>query len=212
MFHPPIRVVLAAALASCLLPLTAHAASTTVTFTGGVSGVDPLGQAYDTTVGPYQSSGIPSSGPNAFYIPTFGETASTNGGNWATYNGNGLADARSFTFTYTGTQPLAFNLGFDTGFSQDDGTGAWNTQVLSANTIRFTAPGAGLKAGTQFDFIVGFVDPATGSPYTLAIDPGAFSFSATWSDAVPEPATWSMMIVGLGLLGGALRQRKAVLA
>ena len=26
---------------------------------------------------------------------------------------------------------------------------------------------------------------------------------------VPEPATWAMMILGFGLIGGALRQRQA---
>lgn len=28
--------------------------------------------------------------------------------------------------------------------------------------------------------------------------------------AVPEPATWAMFIIGLGLIGGAMRQRKAI--
>lgn len=40
------------------------------------------------------------------------------------------------------------------------------------------------------------------TPYLTAASP----------DAVPEPATWTTMILGFGLLGGARRRRRAVLA
>ncbi|WP_404711638.1 PEPxxWA-CTERM sorting domain-containing protein [Sphingomonas sp. MMS24-J13] len=30
--------------------------------------------------------------------------------------------------------------------------------------------------------------------------------------AVPEPASWGLMIVGFGALGGAMRRRRAVVA
>jgi hypothetical protein len=43
-----------------------------------------------------------------------------------------------------------------------------------------------------------------------------FSYDVTFGDAaprgVPEPATWAMMILGFGLVGGALRRRAAVAA
>ncbi|MBT9473847.1 MAG: PEPxxWA-CTERM sorting domain-containing protein [Phenylobacterium sp.] len=32
------------------------------------------------------------------------------------------------------------------------------------------------------------------------------------SSAVPEPATWAMMIAGFGLAGSALRSRRALIA
>ncbi|WP_419809195.1 PEPxxWA-CTERM sorting domain-containing protein [Sphingomonas sp.] len=35
-------------------------------------------------------------------------------------------------------------------------------------------------------------------------------FSGTISGAVPEPATWALMIVGFGAVGGAMRRRSAV--
>jgi PEP-CTERM motif len=28
--------------------------------------------------------------------------------------------------------------------------------------------------------------------------------------AIPEPATWAMMILGFGMIGGAMRRRRAV--
>lgn len=61
----------------------------------------------------------------------------------------------------------------------------------------------------------GFVD-ATGT-FTVGLDPagGAANIAAFQNGvvpglvAVPEPATWAMMIGGIGLAGGALRRRKA---
>jgi hypothetical protein len=51
---------------------------------------------------------------------------------------------------------------------------------------------------------------------TLYLDPGlqAQGYSAYfWSDAdVPEPAAWSLMLIGFGLAGGALRRRASVRA
>lgn len=56
-----------------------------------------------------------------------------------------------------------------------------------------------------------YVDPTvTTRNYNV---PGLFfqaaSFSATGVPAVPEPATWAMMIAGFGIVGAALRLRKA---
>ena len=46
------------------------------------------------------------------------------------------------------------------------------------------------------------------APYT--IDRASFSYQLRdIAGAVPEPATWAMMILGFGLIGGALRQRQA---
>ena len=50
----------------------------------------------------------------------------------------------------------------------------------------------------------------------LVFDPvernGGFQFDNIVVAAVPEPATWAMMIGGIGLLGGAVRRRNAALA
>ena len=47
---------------------------------------------------------------------------------------------------------------------------------------------------------------------TFGINPGSISGVSLYSTGlagVPEPATWAMMIFGFGLIGGALRSRKA---
>lgn len=46
----------------------------------------------------------------------------------------------------------------------------------------------------------------TGNPVALA------NFSASNFTAVPEPATWAMMIVGFGLAGAAMRRRSVTLS
>ena len=63
-----------------------------------------------------------------------------------------------------------------------------------------------------------YLDPATGLPSlttrnysTPALFFTADSFSATGvAAAVPEPATWAMMIAGFALAGAAVRRRGAV--
>ena len=37
-------------------------------------------------------------------------------------------------------------------------------------------------------------------------------FGANADTGVPEPATWAMMIAGFGLVGGAMRRRKATVS
>ena len=40
----------------------------------------------------------------------------------------------------------------------------------------------------------------------------SFSFTGTLAGAVPEPATWTLMILGFGAVGGAMRRRIATTA
>jgi PEP-CTERM motif len=73
---------------------------------------------------------------------------------------------------------------------------------------------------TRQDFIVGlsgaegaFIDPLTGD-FLFSTFGGGNSvfvikgFTAPPPPAVPEPATWAMMMVGFGLVGSTLRQRR----
>ena len=47
-----------------------------------------------------------------------------------------------------------------------------------------------------------------GSPSCYEDNGGAFQITVNGGSAVPEPASWALMIVGLGGLGGALRGRR----
>ncbi len=70
--------------------------------------------------------------------------------------------------------------------------------------VRGIDPGLGLDPSNTSAFVTGlrFTDAGTVS---LTMSP----FSIDTGSAVPEPATWAMMILGFGLVGGAARRRRA---
>ena len=64
-----------------------------------------------------------------------------------------------------------------------------------------------LGSGDYLDFLVGW-----GSNGNYIDDSTGFRASLTSDGAVPEPATWALMIGGFGLAGAALRRRRAAVA
>ena len=40
----------------------------------------------------------------------------------------------------------------------------------------------------------------------------AFEDEAAFTAAVPEPASWAMLVAGFGVMGGTLRRRRAAVA
>ncbi len=62
-------------------------------------------------------------------------------------------------------------------------------------------------AFTSFTLSAGAIAPAGTSP-SIVFDNIRFG-SANVSAAVPEPATWAMMLVGFGMVGAAVRRRQA---
>ena len=97
------------------------------------------------------------------------------------------------------------------------------TATVSAGgvTYKVSAPNDG-SLGSEYNFIwkpVTFTFVGTGSPTTLtatATVPGNggvfFDNFQVNGPAVPEPATWALMIGGFGLAGAALRRRRALTA
>ena len=66
--------------------------------------------------------------------------------------------------------------------------------IVDGGANRFTLNGSGIK-NLAFTF-----DPAISAARQFRVEGVSMG-------AVPEPATWAMMVVGLGLVGGAMRRR-----
>ena len=97
-------------------------------------------------------------------------------------------------------------------------TGSFNpasplTNAVAANddnpTIGLSGFTTNLSTGTSyFAVATGFSNTDVGT-YSLAITgPGVVTFAG--APAVPEPATWAMLLVGFGAIGGTMRRRAAV--
>jgi hypothetical protein len=104
---------------------------------------------------------------------------------------------------------LEFVIG--TGFSQTSQNVTWeaflnNASVGSGSTT--------LAAGSVVGFSgAGGFDQLRYSAYDNGQNAAAFdSVRAQYSGAVPEPATWAMMIIGFGAAGSMVRRRRAVVA
>ena len=128
-------------------------------------------------------------------------------------------EVTSFTVDTTGTYSLALNSDvFDTFLSLyagsfDPGDALTNLIALDDDSgpdfnslLSFS-----LTAGTTYLAVATGFAPEDFGVYDLTIDgPGGITVGD--SGGVPEPASWAMMIGGMGLAGGALRRRKVSVA
>ena len=129
----------------------------------------------------------------------------------------------SFTRTFTFVTPTGFNLASSDISSIFTGTNsATNIDFTSVtlNGVSFNTLSTGIQefrnllnqtllaGGVNTLFVSGNVGvPAATTPADASFS-GNLSF-ANAVTAVPEPATWGMMIVGFGMIGAAARSRKA---
>lgn len=85
------------------------------------------------------------------------------------------------------------------------GGGSGNSSNGATNFYSLTQVGFNLGSGLAGRTLTGAT--ITGNGYETLIF-GATAVSPSAVEAVPEPASWAMMIVGFGLTGGALRTRR----
>ena len=118
------------------------------------------------------------------------------------------------SFALTGVElPSAFSSNFDVlfGFNYADGTSAVLATSIDANysnplsvLIQSQIAGYTTKALTSF-YVKADYDSQAGAK--LQLDNITVT-SLNAAGAVPEPATWAMMIGGFGLMGASLRRRR----
>lgn len=185
-------------------------AATTISFNGG-SGTLPANtyvfQNYDSLA---SGSAI---GSNAFVYsantgsaarPAFGST-----GNFAS-----VLDTGSYTVNFGPTNIFSFVLGSLDLFNSltlryTDGTSVTYTGGAIVNDPSLDNPGNRTIAETNGVVTYTVTSGALLSGATFTSAGNSFEFD-NLSAAVPEPAAWGMMILGFGLIGGALRRRSAV--
>ena len=194
------KYALLAIAASFALSTAAHAASVAVNFDAVPTG---------DFVNSFYSGGTSSSGATGanlgvefarFQIFTgFGETSPPN---FAANFGEQALINTSFGFTSLSFTAGFFQNGIISVFDGLDGTGA----LLGSVSGIFGDPFAFALQNIAFTGIgrsVTFV----GSSSTLGIDD--LNFTLAGGGGVPEPATWAMMLIGFGIVGGAMRGRQA---
>jgi hypothetical protein len=187
-------------------------ALTTVAFNGG-SGTLPANttviQDFEALAGGTPGAAI---GPNAFVYddsvggasarPNFGST-----GNFATVLTGG-----SYTISFAATNVLSFVLGsLDTynglTLSYEDGSSQLYAGGQIINDLSF--PSGNQISGETNGVVTYAVQDGprlTGATFTSSAN--SFEFDNIATAAVPEPATWALMVGGFGLVGFGLRRQK----
>jgi hypothetical protein len=155
-------------------------------------------------------------------------------GDWMQTDGSGLpygfTSSPTFSGWFTVDDTDHFTVG-KSGFEAYPGLVA--ASVNPGNQIYTAAdidPGYGFlqsdTPGSAFNFwSIGFNHPGSGKNYVSAFQAGLYDGAdgvvctdcVTWSisevtGGVPEPTTWAMMILGIGLTGAALRHRRTAIA
>jgi hypothetical protein len=171
----------------------------------GNSGTDAFGNPWlwSKTVDP-KSADSPGAGFSVWGSPGLGE-------GYATYEGSSPADAFfiSFVVDHTGA---TFN---ETASPSPSGYNEWTRfSVCTPNCVAWTP--VYLDDGNEVDFYAPAGDELKdGENYFVNVvfnqknlSGKNLGFSAAFATAVPEPASWALMILGAGAIGASARGRR----
>jgi hypothetical protein len=135
-------------------------------------------------------------------------------GVYGTGNYLSVEGGQSETLTFAaGVNKVAFYIGSLDSYNDLNFmfSGATSTDVTGVQLGAVTGAdnGAQTDANTNGEFVFTFAQPITS--VTLGSTSNSFEI-ASISAAVPEPATWAMMLLGLGSVGALLRNRRKPVA
>lgn len=181
----------AAALTASTLPLQSAQAATTILNLTGVQSFDEFGEAANVVRLLNIGAGSHVTGL------TFSTTITTIGASW-------LSEAQIY---YTDSL-ISDGVIFTPGIGNDlSGSMSFSgTSDLLALGLDFFVGADGIlrvEFAEEFDDVFGAADANWAGSLT-------FTYTPVTAPAVPEPASWAMMIGGLGLTGAAMRRRKSM--
>ena len=157
---------------------------------------------------------VPVAGYNTAATPTsFADTVTIPGNAVFLHPGANAGEDGIANFIAPKTSTYSFSGAF-TRYSTVNGGDGVNVSVLGNGSTLSSGSisnGAGYGASSAFN---GTVQLAAGQALTFAVNRnGEYQYDSTGLAAaisvVPEPATWAMMILGMGAVGGMLRRRKS---
>jgi len=183
------KLIMGAAAASALAMAASSASAATVIHVGTFT---PTGYFFLTSGTPISPS----------ITANFGATIS------------GKSKAFDYIFDFTIPQNGTGSGSLSTSFSNL--TNKLTISKLLINGQQFTVPSTGSGQGiavSGIPILSGVLNQIEVEGTTSAKNVAAtFSGTATFAAAVPEPASWSLMIGGLALVGGMMRRRRAATA
>jgi hypothetical protein len=118
---------------------------------------------------------------------------------------DGLGDFEAIAIN-TGNTPLTVGQNYIALFADITGDGANATFALVPPF--FSHPGVVGDGGFNFynnDHTLGSINSNVWDDFS---DFGSLAYTATFSSGVPEPASWAMMLLGMGAVGFAMRRRE----
>ena len=201
-------IIAAGFTAALMMAAPATAQSLTTTFAGGNS---QNGNIFDVLVG-NQAISLNSLGLNVntnagttgtfeFYFRQGTSTGfQSDAAGWTLFSTNTAVSAGSGAATAIDITNLMLDANTRYGLyftqtagslSYTNGTGVGNVAATNGDLTVFEGYGAAYRFGSSFQ------------PRVVNA-----TFEYTVAGAVPEPATWAMMIGGIGMVGGAMRRRK----
>jgi len=163
------------------------------------------GAAVNGAYGPVSLYGPPTGSPNGgFYVGS--DPGFLNAAISQTLTGLTVGGLYEVSFYYAGAQQVGFNGATTEGWHVSFGSSSQDTLLLNnvnngftgwnAVTMQFTA-----TAATQTLSFLANGTASQGAPPFALLD-------GVKVTAVPEPATWAMMILGMGMVGLGMRMRR----
>lgn len=196
------RILAASALILAAQSAQAVVATSSIIFEDGYAAIgEPIATDYGSIVGALDTELLDSAGNALLFWPD-----SFSGAPGA-YSATGVG---SITLTPLGGRTVTLNTFFLGGWPNQDRTISYAIDDLATDGVDFSSPDA-LVPGSGGTTVVSFMTSAAGIKITFGPDGfngGINYINYTLSAPIPEPETWAMLGVGLGLLGFGVRRAR----